>query len=84
MNLKKDPIKRIIPLVWKEPYFNEELNIQTCLECHKDQGLFARGKLKRTHFMSIKFLVENKKMPPWPYKLNPSEQKEMTKFLKGL
>jgi hypothetical protein len=82
--LKKDLLKRKTPLKWTEGHFNQRLNVPTCLKCHNDEGgLFSRGALLRQHFMSIQYLVDNKEMPPWPYKLPEKERMKIDLFLKN-
>lgn len=59
------------------------LATKTCVLCHKDSGLFARGTLQRQHFMSIRFMVQNGFMPPLGIPLADREKKEIERFIEG-
>ncbi len=63
---------------------NEKLQVKLCLYCHKDSGIFARGFLTRQNFMTIKFMVDNKIMPPLGIPISNAEKLEIKKFIEGL
>jgi hypothetical protein len=82
--LKQDSLKRKVSVQFSKPHLNQKLNVPTCLKCHhENDDFFSRGPLLRQHFMSIKYLVDNKQMPPWPFSLSKKEKKEIEKFLKN-
>ncbi len=62
---------------------NETLNLKTCTQCHSNNSLFARGKLKRGNFLAIKYQLDNNLMPPWPYKISKKDKNKIKKFLMG-
>lgn len=61
---------------------NQPLKVKTCTICHKDQGFLARGQLTKQNFMTIKFMLEEKLMPPLGIALSQEEEKEIQEFLK--
>jgi hypothetical protein len=73
-----------VPLTMSQPFDNETLKVKTCVKCHSDSGLIARGTLKRQHFMSIKFLVETGEMPPPGISLSESDRRQVLRFAQGL
>lgn len=60
---------------------NQKLESKTCVKCHKDSGIFARGTLTRQNFMPIRFMIENGYMPPPGFSLPAREKEEILKFL---
>ena len=74
----------IPPVRWRGDFENEPLKIATCVKCHKDSGLIARGTLKRQHLSTIRFMVESGHMPPLGLSLSAVERAELEKFLAGL
>ena len=62
---------------------NDTLQVKTCTICHRDSGFFARGLLSRQQRGTIKFLVENKQMPPTGFSLSEKEKKELRDFIRG-
>lgn len=71
------------PFRFRGVYENETLKVKTCVNCHQENGLFARGALHRQQLGTIRFLVENKQMPPPGFSLSEDEKRELTRFLKG-
>ncbi len=65
------------------PVANEPLVLGACIRCHKEDGFLPRGTLTRQHAGTIRHMVEKGHMPPWPFKLSPSEKKELENFLAG-
>ncbi|MFZ4714478.1 MAG: c-type cytochrome [Bacteriovoracaceae bacterium] len=62
---------------------NDPLPVKTCLQCHQEDGLIARGALTRQHSDTIKYLVENKQMPPLGFSLTEAEKNQLVDYLKG-
>ena len=58
----------------------QELKIKACTKCHHD-GFLGRGVLKKHHFLSIKFMVENRYMPPKGFSLKESDRKKIEDFV---
>lgn len=56
-----------------------KLNIKSCSQCHYKGG--PRSELTGEQRLTIKFLVKNKEMPPWPYKITKEDEKELKKFI---
>ncbi|MDH4468437.1 MAG: cytochrome c [Bacteriovoracaceae bacterium] len=71
------------PFHYRSPRELEELQVKTCLRCHQEEGLFARGKLVRQQTGTIKHLVESGSMPPMGFSLSDKEKKQLTDFLRG-
>lgn len=79
---EKDPnLKK--PFRFYSTYENEPLKVQTCMKCHKESGLFARGTLSRQQIPTIKFMFESGEMPPVGFSLSLEEKAQMEKFLEG-
>jgi len=74
---------RKIPLGFDSEIDNEPLKVKTCLLCHNNESKFGRGVLRRQHSETIKHLVNNGQMPPWPYQLSETEKKELNRFVAG-
>ncbi|HWU42154.1 MAG TPA: hypothetical protein VN132_01910 [Bdellovibrio sp.] len=62
---------------------NDILKVGTCVKCHKDEGLFARGFLHRQQSPTIHFMVESGQIPPPGFSLSPQEKSEIDQFLMG-
>lgn len=82
-NLLLEGKARSVPLKLSSPYINQELKIKTCLLCHDNKGFLQRGPLNRQHAGTISHLTSTNQMPPWPFKLQADEKKELERFLKG-
>ena len=63
---------------------NAKLEIKTCIRCHQDSGLIARGYLTRQNAATIHFMIEQKEMPPFPFSLSQKEKLKINAFLDGL
>lgn len=64
---------------------NIELNVKSCTQCHNgDNSWPARNKLTRQNNIAIKFMLENKIMPPPGFSITASDLKEIDKFIRGL
>ena len=65
---------------------NEELKIQSCLNCHNadaKSGFFNRNLLTRQNLISIDFMLKNGFMPPPAHKINSKDQELLEDFLRG-
>jgi len=71
------------PFRFHSTYENEPLRVRTCMKCHKESGLFARGFLSRQQIPTIKFMLESGEMPPAGFTLSLEEKAQMEKFLEG-
>lgn len=71
------------PFRFHSPYENEALKVKTCMKCHKEFGLFARGFLSRQQIPTIKFMLESGEMPPIGFSLSPDEKIQIERFLEG-
>lgn len=64
---------------------NIELNVKSCNQCHSGENkLFYRNKLTRQNNISIKFMIENKIMPPPGFSISKNDLKEIKKFIRGI
>lgn len=59
---------------------NRELKVQSCTKCHNSEMFFGRGVLTKQNFMTIKFMVENKFMPPPGFQLTDQDRAELEEF----
>lgn len=75
--------KRKIPFRHRTDFDNEALTIETCMKCHKEEGLFVRGALSRQQVGTIEFMVQNKIMPPPGFSLSVNEEKQLNDFIQG-
>jgi hypothetical protein len=82
-NFKLNGEHRKIPLKFFGKNDTETVKVKTCTYCHKADGFLARGELQRQHMMTASHLTQTHQMPPWPFKLDKAEKKELKKFLKG-
>lgn len=62
---------------------NAVLKVKTCTLCHKEDGFFARGVLRRQQTGTINSLVNNGHMPPPGFFLSPKEKRELKDFMRG-
>lgn len=60
---------------------NETLKIKVCSQCHKENGFLARGALTRQHYLVIKFMLDNKIMPPLGIELSDEEKAQIYQFI---
>lgn len=77
------PVKKGAPFMFTGASFNRELKVATCVGCHTEDGMFARGKLLFQHIGPIETLVGNSHMPPPGHSLSDVEKQELNDFLKG-
>ncbi|MGE0527579.1 MAG: cytochrome c [Bdellovibrionales bacterium] len=71
------------PFRLRSSYENEPLKVAACTKCHKEEGWFARGSLRRQQLTTIRFMVNNGYMPPLGFGLSAKERQELQFFLKG-
>lgn len=62
---------------------NEVLSVRSCLQCHNNEGFFARGNLTRQNADTIKFMLDQNLMPPLGFTLSKKERKEIENFVQG-
>lgn len=70
--LNKDNFKSTHPILQKS------LQLNSCIQCHSSTGI--RSELKMEQYDTLKFLIEQKQMPPFPFKIS----EEDLRFLKIL
>jgi len=74
----------VVPFRYPYSLDNEKLELKSCTKCHSgEKGLFSRNQLTRQNVIAIKFMVENKLMPPLGFSISKYDQKELIKFIKG-
>jgi len=71
------------PFQFYSSFETESLKVKTCMKCHKDSGLFARGFLSRQQIPTIKFMLESGEMPPVGFTLSQDEKSQLEKYLEG-
>lgn len=71
------------PFRFRSTYENEPLKVKTCMKCHKESGLFARGFLSRQQIPTVRFMLESGEMPPVGFNMSSEEKAQMEKFLEG-
>ena len=76
-------LKRETPFKHNSELDNQELKVAACVKCHNEDGLFARGFLKRQQAGTIEFMLENKLMPPLGFSLAPKEERQVLDFVAG-
>lgn len=57
----------------------EVLKLRSCTRCHRNGA--ERGELSKKNIGSIKFLIKNKQMPPWPFEISNNDLEDLKKFL---
>jgi hypothetical protein len=72
-----------VPFSFHTPEDQDELKVKTCVICHQEQGLFARGALRRQQTGTIKSMVARGEMPPPGFHLSRQEHKDLQNFLMG-
>lgn len=78
--LRGEPRK--VPLAFFSQHDQAPLRVATCLKCHNTEDRFGRGQLQWQHRTTIRQLVAQGTMPPWPYRLSAEEKTELERFLK--
>lgn len=65
----------------KHPAVNQDLKLQGCVGCHDGKGPLSRNMLTLQNKFTIKFMVEQKLMPPPGFSLSSSEMDELWKAI---
>ena len=74
----------VVPFRYPYSLDNEKLELKSCTKCHNGgSDLFSRNQLTRQNIIAIKFMVENKMMPPLGFSVSEHDRKELNKFIKG-
>lgn len=77
--------KLAVPFRHRLPVDNIELNVKSCTKCHSGENTWLyRNKLTRQNNISIKFMIENKIMPPPGFSISENDVKELNKFIRGI
>ena len=79
---KEDP-KLSVPFRYHGSPHEDELKVPVCLHCHKEEGPFARGVLRRQQVGTIAHMVQAGHMPPPGFWMNAREKKQLDLFLNG-
>jgi hypothetical protein len=77
-DVKLDP-----PFHLSVPRENVALKVGTCILCHKEDGLFARGSLVHQQAWLIQRMVDKGHMPPPGFALSEEEKHQLKDFLRG-
>jgi hypothetical protein len=72
-----------VPFSFHTPEDQDELKVKTCVTCHQERGLFARGALRRQQTGTIKSMVARGEMPPPGFHLSKPEEQQLQNFLMG-
>jgi hypothetical protein len=73
-----------VPFRYSTPLENDLLTVPSCIKCHRETGLFARGALRRQNSLTIEFMLSQGHMPPLWFSLPEEEKKALRDFLNGL
>jgi hypothetical protein len=78
---KNNPFKRKIALVKDKENANKILRVNSCHKCHYEGG--ERAVLTKENINTIKFLINERSMPPWPYIITKKDKNKINKFIYG-
>lgn len=78
---KSKTLDREVPLIADLNKAKVKLNVKSCVSCHYRNG--PRAELTKSQVQTIKHLVKNKQMPPWPYQISKNDKAELNKFIYG-
>jgi hypothetical protein len=78
---ENNPFKRKISLIQSKKDASHTLNVKSCSKCHYKGG--ERSVLTNENINTLKFLIKEKKMPPWPYEITKSDKNMINKFIYG-
>lgn len=62
---------------------NQDIQLKGCVACHSGKGWLARNVLTLQNRFTIKYMVENKFMPPVGFILSEEEEAEILGFIGG-
>lgn len=71
---------RKVPLMFEGRGDKRKLNLKSCSLCHSEESLLGRTALEMQHLGTIKYLVESKQMPPFPFKISDQDKAYLRKF----
>lgn len=74
---------RIVPLKFFGKTDNTVLNVKSCTFCHNKDQFWGRGELTRQQGGTIRHLVTNGQMPPWPFTVSDEDKVRIEKFVKN-
>jgi len=75
---------RKVPLSFSGNFNNEKLTLPACARCHQDSGLIGRGYLKRQNAITIRYLLKQGQMPPFPFSISKEEKIKLDAFMDGV
>lgn len=78
---ENDSFTRKVPLIKNQKMANQWLDIPVCNRCHYKDG--PRSPISLAQLETIKFLVDHKQMPPWPYKMNKKDKTKLNRYIYG-
>lgn len=76
-------LHREVPFRFRGSPHEDELKVRACVNCHKEDGLFARGTLQRQQRGTIEHMVAVGHMPPPGFTLSKKEYGDLQDFLHG-
>ena len=69
-----------VPFKSAHKIFSRPLAVNSCQNCHAKEGM--RGELLFEHLDTALFLVNNRSMPPFPFKISESDKAQLTRLAK--
>lgn len=66
------------PFKRKHEILNSPLEVESCVACHGDKKI--RNGLTLDQASTVKFMVENGQMPPWPFKLKTKDYEDLKEW----
>lgn len=79
----EDDLHREVPFRFRGSAEDRELKVAVCMNCHKEDGLFARGALHFQQRGTIEHMVTSGAMPPLGFHLSKEESLQLQDFLHG-
>jgi hypothetical protein len=67
-----------VPIQSRHALLGKPLNLKSCQGCHNNQGL--RNELKLEQIGTMRFLVENGQMPPFPFQISEEDRRLLDKI----
>jgi hypothetical protein len=74
------PVPSKKPFRYEHPVANRVLKVESCTKCHNSSSIFGRGVLTKQNFTTIKFMVQNKLMPPAGFSLTEDDRGKLNEF----
>ncbi|XGC81904.1 hypothetical protein ACES2L_05340 [Bdellovibrio bacteriovorus] len=78
-----EDIKLVVPFSYQSAEDNGLLKVPTCTKCHSENGIFARGFLRRQQIGTIRALIQRGHMPPLGFSLDQKEKRQLEDFIRG-